>query len=162
TRGRARFVIGERDRVKVSRIVVKGARLTNESLIRSRVALEVGGLYRRSLVRRTEEQLAQLGVFSSVNIGFEDPYIPAREKVVLVTLEEKRPFSLDTTAGISSGEGIRAGLEFGHGNIAGQAIRLTAAIRLSYLPDAFILEPEVRQKYDELVVLERLERHNTI
>jgi outer membrane protein insertion porin family len=162
TRGRARFVISERDRVKVSRIVVRGARLTNESLIRGRIALEEGGLYRRNLVRRTEEQLAQLGVFSSVSIGFEDPYVPAREKVVLVTLEEKVPFTLDATAGISSGEGVRGGFEFGHRNIAGQAIRLTVAIRLSYLPDAFILEQSVRKKYDELVVLERLERHNTI
>jgi outer membrane protein assembly factor BamA len=162
TRGRARFVISERDRVRVGRIVVRGARNTNESLIRGRIALSAGGFYRRSLVRRTEEQLAQLGVFSSVSIGFEDPYIPAREKVVLVTLEEKTPISLDATAGISSGEGIRGGFQFGHGNIAGQAIRLTAAIRLSYLPDAFILEPQVRKKYDELVVIERLERHNTI
>ncbi|HEY3493484.1 MAG TPA: POTRA domain-containing protein [Polyangiaceae bacterium] len=162
TRGRAHFVISERDRVKISRIVVRGARLTNEGLIRDRIALSEGGLYRRSLVRRTEEQLAQLGVFSSVSIGFEDPYIPAREKVVLVTVEERKPFTLDAQAGVSSGEGIRGGFEFGHRNIAGQAIRLTVAIRLSYLPDAFILEPDVRQNYDELPVIERLERHNTL
>ena len=162
TRARARFVISERDRVRISRIVVRGAHLTNEGLIRDRIALSVGGLYRRSLVRRTEEQLAQLGVFSSVSIGFEDPYIPAREKVVLVTLEERKPLVLDAQAGASSGEGVRGGFEFGHRNIAGQAIRLTVAIRLSYLPDAFILEDDVRQNYDELTVIERLERHNTL
>ena len=96
TRGRVRFVIGERDRVRVARIDVRGARATNESLIRRRIALEVGGLYRRSLARLTQERLGQLGVFSSVGVGFEDPYVPAREKVVVVTVVESVPQYVET------------------------------------------------------------------
>jgi len=65
TRARVRFIVSEREPVRVSRIVVHGANRTKESLIRSRTALEVGGLYRRSLVRKTEERLATLGVFST-------------------------------------------------------------------------------------------------
>ena len=64
TRARVRFIVSEREQVRVSRIVVHGAERTSESLIRSRLALEVGGLYQRSLVRKTEERLATLGVFS--------------------------------------------------------------------------------------------------
>ena len=161
TRGRARFIISEREQVRVSAIVVRGAIRTNESLIRSRIALEVGGLYRRSLVRRTEELLATLGVFSTVTIGFEDPYIPAREKVIVVTVVERRPQYLDVRPGFSTGEGFRITFEYGHRNLAGEAIQLTLRSQLGYLPTAFIFEEDVRRKYDDLSAGERLERRNT-
>jgi outer membrane protein insertion porin family len=161
TRGRARFVISEREPVTVGRIEVRGARITSESLIRGRIALSVGGLYRRSLVRLTEERLGQLGVFSSVSVGFEDPYVPARQKVVLVTLEEKLPQHLDVRPGFSTGEGMRITFEYGHGNALGEAIQFRVSSQLGYLPNALILEQAVRRKYDELDVGQRLERRNT-
>ena len=161
TRGRVRFVVSERDRVRVARIDVRGARATNESLIRRRIALEAGGLYRRSLVRLTEERLGQLGVFSSVSVGFEDPYVPAREKVVVVNVVEGKPQYLDVRPGFATGEGFRITFEYGHRNVAGEAIQLTLHSQLSYLPSSFILEEDVRRKYDELDVAQRLERRNT-
>jgi len=161
TRARVRFIVSEREQVRVSRIVVHGAERTSESLIRSRVALEAGGLYQRSLVRKTEERLATLGVFSSVTVGFEDPYVPAREKVVVIDLEERVPQYLDVRPGFSTGEGFRVSFEYGHRNLAGQAILLTLRSQLGYLPTAFILESDVQQKYNELHVGERLERRDT-
>ncbi|HKO52351.1 MAG TPA: POTRA domain-containing protein [Polyangiaceae bacterium] len=161
TRARVRFILSEREQVRVSRIVVRGANRTKESLIRTRIALEVGGLYQRSLVRKTEERLATLGVFSSVNVGFEDPYVPAREKVVVVGIEERVPQYLDVRPGFSTGEGARVSFEYGHRNLSGQAISLTLRAQLGYLPTAFILEDDVKQKYSELSVGERLERRNT-
>ena len=161
TRARVRFIVSEREPVRVSRIVVRGANRTKESLIRSRTALEVGGLYQRSLVRKTEERLATLGVFSSVNVGFEDPYVPAREKVVVVEVEERVPQYLDVRPGFSTGEGARVSFEYGHRNLSGQAISLTLRSQLGYLPTVFILEDDVKRKYNELSVGERLERRNT-
>lgn len=161
TRARVRFIVSEREPVRVSRIVVRGASRTKESLIRTRIALEVGGLYQRSLVRKTEERLATLGVFASVAVGFEDPYVPAREKVVVVDIEERVPQYLDVRPGFSTGEGARVSFEYGHRNLGGQAIRLTLRSQLGYLPTAFILEDDVKRKYSELSVGERLERRNT-
>jgi outer membrane protein assembly factor BamA len=161
TRGRARFVISEREPVRIARIDVRGARITSERLIRSRIALKSGALYRRSLVRLTEERLGNLGVFSSVSVGFEDPYVPAREKVVVVRVEERRPQYLDVRPGFSTGEGVRITFEYGHKNAAGQAIQLRLSSQLGYLPNALILEQAVRRKYDELDIGERLERRNT-
>jgi outer membrane protein assembly factor BamA len=161
TRGRARFVISEREPVTVGRIEVRGARVTSESLIRGRVALTVGGLYRRSLVRLTEERLGQLGVFSSVSVGFEDPYVPARQKVVVVTVEEKLSQFLVVRPGFSTGEGVRITFEYGHRNAFGEAIQFRVSSQLGYLPNALILEQAVRRKYDELDVGQRLERRNT-
>ncbi len=160
--GRARFVIGERQQVKVSRIDVRGARNTREGLIRERVALEVGRFYKRSLARRTEELLGQLGVFSSVTVGFEDPYVPAREKVVVVRVEERKRQHIDAVPGISTGDGIRFLIQYDYLNIGGEGIHLTVASQLGYLPDAFILDDDVREKYDELILRDRLERRNSI
>jgi outer membrane protein insertion porin family len=161
TRARVRFIVSEREPVRVSRIIVRGANRTKESLIRSRIVLEVGGLYQRSLVRKTEERLATLRVFSSVRVGFEDPYVPAREKVVIVELEERVPQYLDVRPGFSTGEGARVSFEYGHRSLAGQAISLTLRSQLGYLPIAFIIEDDVQRKYSELSVGERLERRNT-
>lgn len=155
------FTVSERKRVSVARIVVSGAHLTSESLIRRRIALEVGQLYRRSLVRKTEERLATLGVFSSVSVGLEDPYVPASEKVVIVSVQEKVPQAVEGRLGFSTGEGFRAFLEYGHNNLAGQAIGFTLHVQGGFLPTPLIFEADVRRKYEPLSLLERLERRNT-
>jgi outer membrane protein assembly factor BamA len=159
TRGRARFVISEREQVHVSRVVIKGAATTSERLVRSRVALRVGGVYRRSLVRRTEERLATLGVFGSINVGFEDPYVPAREKVVIITVEERLAQYVDVRPGLSSGEGFRISFEYGHRNLGGEAIAFTLRSQLNFLPQQFIIEDDVRAKHES--VDSRFGRHNS-
>jgi outer membrane protein insertion porin family len=159
TRGRARFVISEREQVRVSRIVIKGAAVTSERLIRGRLALRPGGIYRRSLVRRTEERLATLGVFGSVSVGFEDPYVPAREKVVTITVEERLAQYVDVRPGLSSGEGFRVSFEYGHRNLAGEAIALTLRSQLNFLPQQFIIEDDVRAKHEDVDT--RFGRHNS-
>lgn len=162
TRGRVSFEIVEREQVRVSRIEITGARRTQEGLIRRRVALEAGGLYRRSLVRRTEEQLATLGVFASVTVGFADPYVPAREKVVVIQLSEKNFQYVDTRSGFSTGDGVRFTFEYGHRSIGGSAIALTLRSQLGFLPIALIFEKDVRDKFEELSLIQRLERRNSI
>ena len=162
-RANVRFLISERRQVRVSRIVVRGARLTSESLIRRRIALEVGDLYRRSSIRKTEERLATLGVFSGVTVGLEDPYVPASEKVVIVTVQERTPQVIDTRFGLSSGEGFRLGFEYRYLNLAGQAVQLTLRMQANYLPPFLIFEDDVRDKYRELDSIEdRIERRNTL
>jgi outer membrane protein assembly factor BamA len=118
----------------------------------------VGGLYRRSLVRQTEEQLATLGVFSSITVGLEDPYVPAREKVVLITLSERNHQYLDIRPGFSTGEGFRITFEYGHRSLGGSAIQLTQRTQLGLLPVALIFEKDVREKFEELNLMDRLER----
>ncbi len=161
SRGRVRFDIRERERVTVSKIIIQGARRTNESLIRGRIALVEGGVYRRSAVRATEERLATLGVFSSITVAMEDPHVPAREKVVLVRVDERAPQYLDVRPGFSTGEGMRVAFEYGHRNLAAEAIALTLRVQLGYLPSALIMEGDVRRKYNELRDVERLERRNS-
>ncbi|MBI5538179.1 MAG: BamA/TamA family outer membrane protein [Deltaproteobacteria bacterium] len=160
TRARARFIINESEQVIVDHIVVQGAERTSRSLILGRVALEPGKPYRQSLVRKSEERIATLGTFSTVTISLQDPYVPARRKVVVVNVAERLPQYLDIRPGFSTGEGFRIQFEYGHRNIAGEAVQLTFRIRLGYLPDMFILDPQVRKNLDTLPVAQRMERLN--
>jgi outer membrane protein assembly factor BamA len=160
SRARVRFDVREGEQVKVGAIIVKGAQITSEALIRSRIALEVGKPYKKSLVRATEERLGTLGVFSTVRVGLEDPYVPAKEKNVVVEVTERVPQYFEGQPGFSTGEGSRVRLEFGHLNVGGKAVQFALRVRLSYLPDALIFEPDVRTKYEREVseVFQRLER----
>jgi outer membrane protein assembly factor BamA len=170
TRARARMVVSEGERVYVDGIVVRGAKRTNPSLILRRVSLvrcprdqnpAQCEPYRASDVRKSEERIASLGTFSSVSISLEDPQVPARRKIVVIDVQEAIPQYLDLRPGISTGEGIRGTIEYGHRNLGGAAVQLTLRLQFGYLPDIFIPEGQVRDNFDSLSVSERLERRNT-
>jgi len=164
TRGKVAFSIREGQRVQVGEILVHGASRTSERLIRSRFALEPGGFYQKSRVRETEERLATLGVFSSVRVSLEDPYVPSARKNVVVEVVERPPQYFEGRPGFGTGEGFRLSAEYGHLNLASEAISLTFLAHLGYLPNELILESDVRRKYEtELdTVGRRLERRISV
>jgi outer membrane protein assembly factor BamA len=148
TRARATFAIHEGDRVIVKRIVIRGNDVTNTNVIKRRVALLVGEPYRTSLVRKTQERIATLNVFSSVDLALEEAYVPQAEKTVIITVVEHASQYVEVRPGLSTGEGVRFALEYGHRNLGGDAIALSLRIQLSYIPDFLILDPQVRENYD--------------
>jgi outer membrane protein insertion porin family len=160
-RGRVRFVVTERQPVTVAGITIRGNALTDEDVIRTRLRFHVGDLYRQADVRASEELLATLGTFSSVTIAFEDPGTPAKQKRVLVTVVERAAQYLEFRPGISTGEGVRALLEYGHYNLLGRAIQLTLRVQLNFLPTLFIPDERVRGNFEALPLSQRLERRNT-
>lgn len=162
TRARAKFSISEHEIVYVRGVVVKGAKRTDEALIRSRVALRVGRPYRQGLARLSEERIAALGPFTSVSVGLEDPDVPQRDKRVVVTVVEQLTQYLDPRIGFSTGEGFRFAFEYGNRNFAGGAQSLTLRVQLSYLPDIFVPD-DVKQVYRAAEIDNigyRLERRN--
>jgi outer membrane protein assembly factor BamA len=148
TRARATFAIHEGDRVIVRRIVIRGNDVTSTSVIRRRVALLEGEPYRTSLIRKTQERIATLNVFSSVDLALEDAYVPQADKTVIITVVEHASQYVEVRPGLSTGEGVRFAFEYGHRNLGGDAISLSLRIQLSYLPDFLILDPQVRENYD--------------
>jgi outer membrane protein insertion porin family len=161
SRARVRFEITEGEQVFVKAIVVQGNEVTRDSVVQRRIALRVGHPYRSSEVQATQQQLATLGVFSSINVGLQDPYVPQRDKVVVITLIERPTKYVDARGGFSTGEGFRGALEFGHRNLGGYAIGLTLHAEMSYLPDVFIIDPAVAANYDGLSIIDRLARRIT-
>jgi outer membrane protein assembly factor BamA len=156
TRARVRFDVTEGDQVIVRGIVLRGLGKTRESVVRRRIALDVGRPYRASDVRKTQERLATLGVFSSITVGLSDPYVPQANKDVEVVLVERPSHYLEPSIGFSTGEGVRGTLEYDERNIEGYAISATFRAQLSYLPDFLIIDPQVQTNYQ--TVTDRLAR----
>src|SRR5690606_19694138 len=90
TRALVSLTITEVYPVSVGDIVIEGAERTDEEMIRGLVALEPGQRFRPSLVRRTQDRLMELGIFSSVTVGPAEPDLPERVKPVLISVSERR------------------------------------------------------------------------
>jgi outer membrane protein assembly factor BamA len=154
--------VTEGDQVIVRGIVIRGLDATRESVVRRRVALEVGQPYRTSDVRKTQERIATLGVFSSVNVTLSDPYVPAPSKTVIVDVVERLPQYVELRPGFSTGEGVRGAIEYGHRNLLGYAWGITVHLQASYLPDVLIVDPAVYQNYHGLNTADRIATRDTV
>jgi len=156
TRARVRFLVTEGEQVFVRQIVVRGNAVTNTHAILRRVALTVGQPYRASEVRKSEERIATLGAFASVEVALENPYVPQRNKVVIITVVERPRQYTEIAPGFSTGEGFRLATEYGHRNLWGNAVQLTLRLQLAYLPTPFIIDPTARDNYRDLELIARL------
>ncbi len=162
TRARVRFDVTEGDQVIVRAIVIRGLENTNEDIVRRRVTLSVGRPFGASDVRKTQERIATLGVFSSVTIALSDPYIPQPIKDVVIDVVERPPQYVEVRPGFSTGEGVRGVLEYGHRDLLGYAWALTIHLQASYLPDFLILDPQVAANYGGLPTADRIATRNTV
>ncbi len=156
TRARVRFNISEGEKVIVRSIVLKGNIYTRASAIKKRIALVAGEPYRASLVRKTEERIATLGAFSTVTVGLENPYVPQRNKTVIITMVERPRQYTEVVPGFSTGEGFRLRAEYGHTNLWGNAVQLTLRLQLAYIPTILIIDPTARDNYRNLNAIARL------
>ncbi len=155
TRARVRFEVIEGEQVLVRDIVILGNAVTRAKVISQRVALEVGKPYRASDVRKTQERIATLGTFESVDVSLEEPYLPQKRKLVVIRVVERPRQYLEIRPGVSSGEGARLTAEYGHRNIDGRAIGVSTRIQLAVLPDFLIFDDTVRANFKELDVSQR-------
>ncbi len=145
-RVRVEFDVSEGEQVIVDDITIAGNRRTHESVIRRRLALKVGQPYKTSDVRKTQERIATLNVFSTVNVVLAEPNVPLKRQRVVITVAERNVSSVEFGPGISTGEGFRAKLDYDYRNLFGSAIGFAARNRVSYLPDFLIFDSKLRQK----------------
>ena len=142
--------------VTVDRIIIRGADRTSHQLVRRVMRIEPGDLFRPKAARESERELGSLGVFSSASVTLEDPELPARIKAVVVTVSERHNQFLDFGAGLSTGQGLRGGFEYGYRNLFGQAVSMTLRVQLAY--QLFFVDDEIEQRFDALPIEDRLER----
>lgn len=162
SRAHVRYRVNEQEQVIVSGIKIRGNVHTVTRTIENRVALEVGKPYGSDEVRKTQERIATLNVFSSVVVSLEDPNVPQKNKNVVITVVERPRHSLEFAPGASTGEGARFAVEYGHKNLFGRAIGMTALVQLSYLPTAFILDSTARANYENLPLEARIGSRATL
>ncbi|MDF1564899.1 MAG: POTRA domain-containing protein [Deltaproteobacteria bacterium] len=94
--------------VRVGRVIVRGHRHTSTGLIRSRLTFGQGDLWSSASVRRSQQQLMELGNYRSAAIRLLEPEAPAEEMDVVVVVSEKRPRSVELGLGVSTEDGPRA------------------------------------------------------
>ena len=162
TRARARFDVTEGEQVIVRSIEIYGLRRTGEGVVRRRIALEVGQPFRTSDVRKTQERIDTLGVFSSTSVSISDPYVPESRKDVIIDVVERESQYVEGRPGFYTGQGVLAALEYGQRNLLGDAWGVTLHLEASYLPDFLILDPGVAQNYSRLSTADRLATRDTL
>jgi outer membrane protein assembly factor BamA len=157
TRAEVSFQIVERFPVHVGEVIVRGADRTTANFVRGLVAFQPGDLFVPSRARDSEAALSSLGVLTGVSVELEDPDLPARVKRLVVTVSERRNQFLDFGAGLSTGQGARAGFNYGYRNLFGTAIGVTLRVQFAY--QLLFTRPDIRQRFEQLLFSERLERN---
>lgn len=140
SRARVRFVVNEGEQVVIDKIFIEGEKHTSVDLVRARLLIEEGGIYRARLVRDSQDRLVKLGVFSSVSIGLVNPNIPGKKKSVVINLVERPRQAFDYRIGFAIAEGLRFYGEYSYSNLLGYAASLNLRLKLSW--QNFFLCPE--------------------
>jgi outer membrane protein assembly complex protein YaeT len=83
------YTIREGDKIRVRRVLIRGNEKTRDDVIRRYLAIQPGGILKRSELKWSHKRLLQTQYFSKINVNFEDTGIPD-EKDVLVEVEEMR------------------------------------------------------------------------
>ncbi|MBK8171182.1 MAG: BamA/TamA family outer membrane protein [Sandaracinaceae bacterium] len=154
TRAEVTFQVVERFPMRIREIVIHGLTRTSESLVRGRISLHEGDLYRPSAARESEERLLDLGVFTGVTILPEDEDLAEREKRIIITVSERRSQYLESSGGVSTGQGVRASVEYGYTNLFNYAISAIIRVQLGY--QFFFVERSIQERYERLVLGDRL------
>ena len=160
TRAEVTFHVDEGYPVRVGAIEIRGADRSKRSMVRNRLRFVVGDLYRPSLARETQDALLRLDVFSSASVGPDEPNLPARAKTVVITVTERKTQWLGWSAGFSTGEGVRGGLEYGYRNLFGSAVHASMRGQIGY--QFVFLDQQIKNRYESLPDDERTEYQATL
>ena len=160
TRASVLFHVEEGYLVHVGSIEIRGHVRSSETMILNRVRLTSGDLFRPSLARETEDALLALDVFTSVTVAPEQQDLPARVKNVVISLTERKTQWLGWSAGFSTGEGMRGGLEYGYRNLFGSALQASFRGQLGY--QFVFLDQEIERQYKSLSTDKRIEYQTTL
>jgi hypothetical protein len=93
-------------------------------------------------------------VFTGVTILPEDEDLAEREKRIIITVSERRSQYLESSGGVSTGQGVRASVEYGYTNLFNYAISAIIRVQLGY--QFFFVERSIQERYERLVLGDRL------
>lgn len=126
------FRIYEGPQVRARRLVIRGNDSTIEALVRDVLAVSEDAVLREPDMKRSERNLARLGVFRRVSVSPMDEEAEAASKDVLIELSERKHSSFEIGAGVSTEEGVRVFASYGHGNLLGIGLRAQASGKVNY------------------------------
>ncbi len=107
--------------VKLGDVIFRGQEKTQEKILNRRVRLKRGEALNRTEVDQARFRLARLGIFSSVQVEYEDAGDGLRN--VIFKVEEGREVNVNLLFGYGSYEMFRGGVEVDYFNVFGRAHR---------------------------------------
>lgn len=155
------FDIEEGPQVRIGELLVRGNRHTREGVVRSRISLRSGDLYRLEQAVADQRSIASLGVFNSVRVKLVNEEHPAEQKDVVADLVERDRHLVEIAPGISSANGPRLRTTYSHLNVLGTASQFTATLKLNrqiFFGLYGDFAESMRQRYDAYHGIEQLTR----
>jgi outer membrane protein insertion porin family len=105
--------------VRLGEVIFKGNTNTKTSVLESRVKLAEGEPLNVVEAEASRQRLAQLGIFNSVSLQYEE--IDEQSRNVVYEFREGKAITLSVLGGYGSYEKLRGGLEFQDRNVLGLA-----------------------------------------
>jgi outer membrane protein insertion porin family len=125
------FRFEEGPQVRIDNLLVRGNLHTMSGLIRRRMLLREGDLYRLDQALQDQRSVAGLGVFSSVRVRLVDEETPAERKDVVAEVVERNRQAFELWPGLSTADGPRLRLDYSHLNLGGTATSFGASLKLN-------------------------------
>ncbi|MEC9464568.1 MAG: POTRA domain-containing protein, partial [Myxococcota bacterium] len=146
--------------VRIGEILVRGNRHTLDSFIRNRITLGPGDVYRLDQALEDQRNISSLGVFSRVQLRLIDEDTPAERKDLVADVTERKRHRVEVAGGLSTEDGPRVKLTYGHLNLFGVGANFVSSLKLNrqvffslYGEDA---AAEILKRYSEFDGLEEL------
>jgi outer membrane protein assembly factor BamA len=101
-----------------------------------------------------------LDVFTSATVAPDEADLPARMKPLVISVTERKTQWLGWSAGFSTGEGTRGGLEYGYRNLFSSALHASFRGQIGY--QIVFLDSEIERQYAQLTKSDRIEYQTTL
>ncbi len=151
----------EGPQVRIGRVLVRGNRYTREGVIRSRITLKPGDIYRLEQALTDQRAIGALGVFSSVRVKLIDEEKAAETKDLIADVVERDRQPVEISPGLSTADGPRLLVSYSHINVFGTASTATisAKVNRQIFFDLYgQYDDLMRDRYAQFSTLQQLER----
>jgi outer membrane protein assembly complex protein YaeT len=155
------FQIREGPAVRVGRILLEGNVKTSDRVLLDVLAVAPGDVYNPELVSQSQQNLFDLGIFTTATVEPENRELQESYKNLQVKVRERKRGSVEAGMGFSTGDGPRGFLNLGYANIGGYNLQAQFFLKLNYQLFLFADEASRRRRLEELGGVELLEGQAT-
>lgn len=155
------FRIEEGPQVRLGRVLLQGHTHTRESIMRGRMRMQTGDVYRLEQALTDQRSVATLGVFNDVAVRLLDEEDAGTVKDLVVDVRERNRQPIDLGMGFSTADGPRLRVDYAHLNLWGTATRFSANLKVNrqVFFDLYSTAGQVlKERYRRFDVGEQVER----
>lgn len=121
----------EGPQVTIDRVIVRGARRTEDAVIERTIDLDPGDPVSQGRLLEVERSLYQLGIFSRVDAELARSGLDDATRDVVIRVEEGLPRTLTYGLGYDTEDGPRGLLGYTHNNVGGRAYTFRSDLRVA-------------------------------